>query len=128
MSMVLLPFFGDVFKVLGVNVLLFWFIGWWFFSRKDAKEQRVILSVYEIVLPYQVQDIIFKIRCQWFYYLFSAMFLRCWVLMFYCFGLLVDDFFRAKTQRSKGLFCLYWFNSSMSLFRILINYQVFWHL
>ena len=71
-----------------------------FFSRKDAKEQRVILSVYEIVLPYRVQDIIFKMRCQWFYYLFSAMFLRCWGLMFYCFGLLVDDFFFA--QRPKG--------------------------
>ena len=72
-----------------------------FFSRKDPKEQRVILSVYEIVLPYQVQDIIFKMRCQWFYYLFSAMFLRCWVLMFYCFGLLVDDFFSRKDAKEQ---------------------------
>ena len=37
MSMVLLPFFGDVFKVLGVNVLLFWFIGWWFFFTQRPK-------------------------------------------------------------------------------------------
>ena len=40
-------------------------------------------------------------RCQWFYYLFLAIFLRSWVLMFYCFGLLVDDFL--LTQRRRGV-------------------------
>jgi hypothetical protein len=44
-------------------------------------------------------------RCQWFYYFFSAMLLRCWVLMFYCFGLLVDDFFFAQRRKgAKGYF------------------------
>ncbi len=48
MSMVLLLFFGDVFKVLGVNVLLFWFIGWWFFfarRRKGAKGYFVYIDL-----------------------------------------------------------------------------------
>ena len=86
-----------------------------FFSRKDAKEQRVVLSVCKIVLPYQFQDIIFKMRCQWFYYLFLAMFLRCWVLMFYCFGLLIDDFFSRKDAKEQRVI--------LSVYEIVLPYQ-----
>jgi hypothetical protein len=37
MSIVLLPFFGDAFKVLGVNVLLVWQIGLLFFSHAETQ-------------------------------------------------------------------------------------------
>ena len=60
MSIDLLPFFGDVFKVLRANVLLGWQIGLlFFFSRRNAEALRVKLFICKIVLPYQVQDNIF---------------------------------------------------------------------
>ncbi|MFM6045471.1 MAG: hypothetical protein ACKPCC_23195, partial [Dolichospermum sp.] len=68
-------------------VLVYWLMI--FCSRKVAKSQRVILSVYEIVLPYQVQDITFLMRCQWFYYLFFGdvfKVLRVNVLLFWFIG------------------------------------------
>jgi hypothetical protein len=37
MSIDLLPFFGDVFKVLGINVLLGWQIGLLFFSHAETQ-------------------------------------------------------------------------------------------
>jgi len=46
MSIVLLPFFGDVFKLLWVNVLLLGYIGWWFFSRAETQRRRELCCLY----------------------------------------------------------------------------------